>query len=63
MLAAVRDAIYQISMGHQSYSVNGDTYTRADLDKLRILERQLCTRVGAAASGSAGGVRTAQIVF
>lgn len=62
LLADVRQAIHLIATGHQSYSVEGVTYTRADLGELRRMESMLAQRVSLA-SGPAGGVRSYQVAF
>lgn len=62
LLAAVRDALYKLATGYQTYTLDGATYTRADLDKLRILESTLTRRV-AMASSPTGGIQTVQVVF
>ena len=38
LLAAVRDAIYRVTTGHQSITIDGVVYTLANLDQLRRME-------------------------
>lgn len=50
MLKLVEYAIAQLLVGSQSYTINGKTYVRADLDKLRKMRDDLNREVQEAAS-------------
>lgn len=64
LLAAVRDAIYRVTTGHQSFTIDGVVYTLANLDQLRRMEAALSTRVAQTSSGAGyGGIRSTQVVF
>lgn len=52
-----------ILSGHQSYSIGGDTFTRANLSEVRKGIVDLRQRISQAASGSVGGIRTTQVIF
>jgi|AACY02.18.fsa_nt_gi hypothetical protein len=54
-LKLVNHAIAHIMAGGQSYAINGRSYNRADLDKLRDWRRELQTEIDAA-NTSEGGV-------
>lgn len=59
MLAAVQTAINDIMLTGQSYTLDGQTITRADLGKLQEREQLLLKRIARAASCR----RTAQADF
>lgn len=62
-LAAYLKCERAILLGHQSYSVEGMTFTRADLGRVQAVIDTLRNRVIAAGSHSVGGIRTTQVVF
>lgn len=61
LLKAVKVAIATVMVGGQSYTINGRTFTRADLDELRKLRSELEQMV--AESGSATGSLSALARF
>ena len=62
MLKAVRLCIFQVTTHGQSFSLDGHELTRADLDHLRKLEKELMDRVAQEEAGGSG-VRCYQVVF
>jgi hypothetical protein len=59
MLAAVQAAILDVvTNGHSSYSIEGRSVTRLDLDKLRKLEKEYSSQV---AHESGASVRLAKM--
>lgn len=61
MLAAVRQAIFHLMTGFQSYTgPSGETYTRANLADLQRTEKQLESKI---AFKKSGGVYTRQVNF
>lgn len=52
-----------ILLGHQSYTVDGMTFTRADLWRVQQTIDTLRSRLVRAESGTVGGIRTTQVVF
>lgn len=60
MLKAIRQGIYNIVTGHQSFTdVNGVTYTRANLGELERAEKYYSQKVQA----KTNGIRTMQVRF
>lgn len=62
-LAAYMQCERSILLGHQSYTVEGMTFTRADLGRVQSVIETLRNRVIAAGSRSVGGIRTIQVIF
>lgn len=63
MLAAVREAIFRLVSGHQSYTgPNGETYTKANLSDLEKLEQYYEKKV-VAKNAKNGGLSTFQVRF
>lgn len=52
LFAALNYAIIQIATSGQSYSLNGKTFTRANLDSLKRIRDDIKSEVDAAASTS-----------
>jgi hypothetical protein len=44
-LTSVQEAIEAIEMGHQSYTIDGVTFTRASLDTLYKREQRLLNKI------------------
>lgn len=68
MTDAQRLALYEqceaaILTGNQSYTVDGMTFTRANLTEVRRAIMELRQSMAGAVSGSLGGIRTTQVIF
>lgn len=61
MLKAIRLGIAQVTVGGQAYTINGRTFSRANLKDLQDLEQLYATRVAEAASPT--GTMTAYASF
>lgn len=60
MLRAIKEGIFRIVSGHQSYTgPNGETYTKANLADLERLEKYYEQKT--AASASRGGIKSIQV--
>lgn len=66
-LQAYLDCEQAILAGHQSYSLDGMTFTRADLYRVQqaisSLRSQLASEQAAASGGGAFGIQTTRVVF
>lgn len=66
-LQAYLDCEQAILSGHQSYSLDGMTFSRADLYRVQqaisSLRAQLAGEQAAAAGGGAFGIHTTRVVF
>lgn len=64
-LAAYLECERAILLGHQSYTVDGMTFTRADLSAVRTAIAGLRQTVSAtgAARPAVGGITTTQVIF
>lgn len=64
-LAAYLEAERAILLGHQSYTVDGHTFTRADLGQIQAAVARLRRSValGESVVPTVGGIRTTQVVF
>lgn len=66
-LQAYLDCEQAILSGHQSYTLDGMTFTRADLYRVQqaisSLRAQLASEQAAAAGGGAYGIQTTRVVF
>jgi len=60
LLAAVDVAIANLLLGAQSYSVNGRTFTRAQLSELRNMRSELQREVAESSSGTGGLIALAK---
>lgn len=54
-LAMVENAIANLMMGGQSYTISGRVFLRADLDKLRAWRAELLGEVNDSANAETGG--------
>ena len=64
-LAAYLEAERAVLLGHQSYTVDGHTYTRADLGQLQqaIMRLRQSLALSGGVDPGVGGIRTTQVVF
>lgn len=60
LLKGVNHAIMHITMGGQSYTVAGKTFSRPDLEKLKKMRKELSDEV---ALETAGGMLTSLVSF
>lgn len=60
LLKAVNVAIAKVTLGGQSYTINGRTFTRANLPELKKMRDDLSREVAESSSGTGGLIALAK---